>query len=84
MLNHRSALAALGEAASRPPYGAPPVAPVLYIKPRKYSGRIGQRRTRIPAGTPELEVGACVGLVIGRTACRVSSRESRIPWRAIS
>jgi 5-oxopent-3-ene-1,2,5-tricarboxylate decarboxylase/2-hydroxyhepta-2,4-diene-1,7-dioate isomerase len=27
---------------------------------------------RIPVGTPELEVGACLGVVIGRTACRVS------------
>ncbi len=26
-------------------------------------------------GTPELEVGACVGVVIGRTACKIS--ESR-------
>src|SRR6266851_6110900 len=26
---------------------------------------------RIPAGTPELEVGACVGVVVGRTACKV-------------
>ena len=34
LLNHRSALAALGEAANRPPYNAPPAAPVLYIKPR--------------------------------------------------
>jgi 5-oxopent-3-ene-1,2,5-tricarboxylate decarboxylase / 2-hydroxyhepta-2,4-diene-1,7-dioate isomerase len=30
---------------------------------------------RIPAGTPELEVGACLGVVVGRTACKVS--ESR-------
>ena len=30
---------------------------------------------RIPAGTPELEVGACLGVVIGRTACKVA--ESR-------
>ena len=71
LLNHRSALEALGGAASRPPYGAPPDAPVLYIKPRNtlsVSGGI----VRIPAGIPELEVGACLGLVIGRTACRVS------------
>jgi 5-oxopent-3-ene-1,2,5-tricarboxylate decarboxylase / 2-hydroxyhepta-2,4-diene-1,7-dioate isomerase len=71
LLNHRSALAALGGAVSRPPYGAPPDAPVLYIKPRNtlsVSGSI----VRIPAGIPELEVGACLGLVIGRTACRVS------------
>jgi len=71
LLNHRSALAALGDAAARPPHGAPPVAPVLYIKPRNTLGLSGTV-VRIPAGTPELEVGACLGMVIGRTACRVS------------
>jgi 5-oxopent-3-ene-1,2,5-tricarboxylate decarboxylase/2-hydroxyhepta-2,4-diene-1,7-dioate isomerase len=70
LLNHRSALAVLGDAASRPPYGAPPVAPVLYIKPRNTLGPSGGV-VRIPADTAELEVGACLGLVIGRTACRV-------------
>jgi len=74
LLNHRSALAALGEAANRPPYNAPPKAPVLYIKPRNTLALPGDI-VRIPAGTPELEVGACVGVVIGRTACRVA--ESR-------
>jgi len=74
LLNHASALAALGDAASRPPYGAPPAAPVLYVKPRNTLGPSGSV-VRIPAGIPELEVGACLGLVIGRTACRVS--ESR-------
>jgi 5-oxopent-3-ene-1,2,5-tricarboxylate decarboxylase/2-hydroxyhepta-2,4-diene-1,7-dioate isomerase len=34
LLNHRSAIAALGEAVNQPPYNAPPKAPVLYIKPR--------------------------------------------------
>src|SRR5271154_468022 len=71
LLNHRSALAALGEAANLPPYGAPPVAPVLYIKPRNTLALPGEM-VRIPAGTPELEVGASLGLVIGRTACSVS------------
>jgi 5-oxopent-3-ene-1,2,5-tricarboxylate decarboxylase/2-hydroxyhepta-2,4-diene-1,7-dioate isomerase len=74
LLNHASARAALGDAASRPPYGAPPDAPVLYIKPRNTLGLSGSA-VRIPVGAPELEVGACLGLVIGRTACRVS--ESR-------
>jgi 5-oxopent-3-ene-1,2,5-tricarboxylate decarboxylase/2-hydroxyhepta-2,4-diene-1,7-dioate isomerase len=74
LLNHRSALAALGDAASRPPYNAPPAAPVLYIKPRNTLAPPGSV-VRIPAGIPELEVGACLGLVIGRTACRVT--ESR-------
>jgi 5-oxopent-3-ene-1,2,5-tricarboxylate decarboxylase/2-hydroxyhepta-2,4-diene-1,7-dioate isomerase len=72
LLNHRSALAALGEAAKLPPYHAPPVAPVLYIKPQNTLALPGEI-VRIPAGTPELEVGASLGLVIGRTACRVSA-----------
>jgi 5-oxopent-3-ene-1,2,5-tricarboxylate decarboxylase/2-hydroxyhepta-2,4-diene-1,7-dioate isomerase len=71
LLNHRSALAALGESVNRPPYNAPPVAPVLYVKPRNTLGLSGDV-VRIPAGTPELEVGACVGVVIGRTACKIS------------
>jgi 5-oxopent-3-ene-1,2,5-tricarboxylate decarboxylase / 2-hydroxyhepta-2,4-diene-1,7-dioate isomerase len=74
LLNHRSALADLGESVNQPPYKAPPVAPVLYIKPRNTLGLSGDV-VRIPAGTPDLEVGACVGVVIGRTACRIS--ESR-------
>ena len=74
LLNHRSAMEALGDAANRAPYGAAPKAPVLYIKPRNTLAPPGCI-VRILAGTPELEVGACVGLVIGRTACRVT--ESR-------
>ena len=34
LLNHRDALAALGNAVHEPPYKAPPKAPILYIKPR--------------------------------------------------
>jgi 5-oxopent-3-ene-1,2,5-tricarboxylate decarboxylase / 2-hydroxyhepta-2,4-diene-1,7-dioate isomerase len=75
LLNHRSALAVLGEAASRPPYNAPPDAPVLYVKPRNTLALQGSV-VRIPDGTRELEVGAAVGLVIGRTACKVSEQEA--------
>ena len=74
LLNHRSALEVLGDAVNRPPYNAAPAAPVLYIKPRNTLAPSGAVVT-IPAGTPELEVGACLGLVIGRTACKVA--ESR-------
>ena len=74
LLNHRSALEVLGDAVNRPPYNAAPAAPVLYIKPRNTLAPSGGVVT-IPAGTPELEVGACLGLVIGRTACKVA--ESR-------
>jgi 5-oxopent-3-ene-1,2,5-tricarboxylate decarboxylase / 2-hydroxyhepta-2,4-diene-1,7-dioate isomerase len=72
LLNHRSALQLLGDAVNRPPYGAPPNAPVLYIKPRNTLALPGDV-VRIPPGTPELEVGACVGLVIGSVACALSA-----------
>jgi 5-oxopent-3-ene-1,2,5-tricarboxylate decarboxylase / 2-hydroxyhepta-2,4-diene-1,7-dioate isomerase len=70
LLNHRSALDALGDAVNHPPYGAAPVAPVLYIKPRNTLALSGTA-VNVPVGIPELEVGACLGLVIGRTACKV-------------
>jgi 5-oxopent-3-ene-1,2,5-tricarboxylate decarboxylase/2-hydroxyhepta-2,4-diene-1,7-dioate isomerase len=70
LLNHRSALAELGGKAEQPPYNAPPRAPVLYVKPRNTLAACGDA-VEIPAGMSELEVGPCLGLVIGRIACRV-------------
>jgi 5-oxopent-3-ene-1,2,5-tricarboxylate decarboxylase/2-hydroxyhepta-2,4-diene-1,7-dioate isomerase len=70
LLNHRSALTELGSKAAQPPYNAPPRAPVLYIKPRNTLAASGDA-VEIPAGMSELDVGPCLGLVIGRTACRV-------------
>jgi 5-oxopent-3-ene-1,2,5-tricarboxylate decarboxylase/2-hydroxyhepta-2,4-diene-1,7-dioate isomerase len=75
LLNHATALAELGAKAALPPYGAPPRAPVLYIKPRNTLALTGST-VEIPAGVCELEAGACLGLVIGRTACRVSAAEA--------
>lgn len=75
LLNHRSALAALGDAVHAKPHGAPPSAPVLYIKPRNTLAADGAAVT-VPAGVAELEVGACLGLVIGRTACRLSPADA--------
>lgn len=70
LLNQRAALAALGDAVRQPPYKAPPRAPILYIKPRNTLARDGDDIC-VPADAAELEVGATVGLVIGRSACRV-------------
>jgi len=72
LLNHRAALAALGDAVHQPPYKAPPKAPVLYIKPRNTWAGQGAKVV-VPAGVAELEVGATLGLVYRRTACRVNS-----------
>ena len=70
LLNHRSAVASLGEAAGAAPYNAPPRAPVLYVKPRNTLAANGDA-VIIPDGIEELESAACLGLVIGKTACRV-------------
>jgi 5-oxopent-3-ene-1,2,5-tricarboxylate decarboxylase/2-hydroxyhepta-2,4-diene-1,7-dioate isomerase len=69
-MRDRSALTELGSKAAQPPYNAPPRAPVLYIKPRNTLAASGDA-VEIPAGLSELEAGPCLGLVIGRTACRV-------------
>ena len=75
LLNHRDALAALGDAASQPPYKATPKAPVLYLKPRNtLVGPGASIRIDDPAG--ELEVGAALGIVVGRTACRVAEQDA--------
>jgi 5-oxopent-3-ene-1,2,5-tricarboxylate decarboxylase/2-hydroxyhepta-2,4-diene-1,7-dioate isomerase len=71
LLNHRDALAALGDAVHAAPYKAPPKSVVLYLKPRNTLAGPGDAVV-VPADAPALEVGPSVGLVIGRTACRVS------------
>ena len=72
LLNDRSALDALGDAVSAPPYKAPPRAPVLYVKPRNtFAGH--RAEVRIPDAVEEVEVGGSLGVVIGRTATRVSA-----------
>jgi 5-oxopent-3-ene-1,2,5-tricarboxylate decarboxylase / 2-hydroxyhepta-2,4-diene-1,7-dioate isomerase len=75
LLNHASALAALGEQVNAAPYRAPPRAPVLYIKPRNCL--VGHRaRVVVPADAAELEIGAMLGIVIGRTAACVPESEA--------
>jgi 5-oxopent-3-ene-1,2,5-tricarboxylate decarboxylase/2-hydroxyhepta-2,4-diene-1,7-dioate isomerase len=75
LLNHASALAALQGKLELPPYNAPPRAPVLYVKPRNTLAGCGEA-VQVPAAAAELEVGACLGIVIGRTACNVSESRS--------
>lgn len=75
LLNHLPALAALGHAAHQPPYKAPAVAPVLYVKPRNTLAGDGDAIV-VPADAPELEIGASLGIVIGRTACGIAERDA--------
>lgn len=75
LLNHADALAALGQAVHQAPYKAPPKAPVLYIKPR--NTWVGDGDTIVvPEGVEELEIGATLGMVIGRAACQVGEAEA--------
>lgn len=75
LLNHVDALAALGEQVHAAPYKAPPQAPILYIKPR--NTLVGHRvPVVVPADAAEVEIGATLGVVIGRTASHVSESQA--------
>lgn len=75
LMNDPRSLAALGEAVHHAPYKAPPKAPVLYVKPRNTLASSGAA-LHLPAGWDALEIGASLGLVIGRTACRIREEEA--------
>lgn len=70
LLNDPLELASLGETAYQPPYKAPPMAPVLCVKPRNTLAENGDA-LRIPADHDALAIGAALGMIIGRTACGV-------------
>ncbi len=59
-----------------PPYNAPPQAPVLYIKPRNTWVAHGVP-VPLPADAVEVEVGATLGIVIGRGGRRIPRTEAR-------
>jgi len=70
LLNYRDELDALDNALSAPPYQAPPKAPILYLKPA--NTRIGHGHDVVlPADVDGVWAGACLGVVISRTATRV-------------
>lgn len=75
LMNHRPALAALGDAVHAPPYKAPPSAPVLYVKPRN-TWRASGGSVPVPADAPELVFGATLAAVIGRAAKGVSAADA--------
>jgi 5-oxopent-3-ene-1,2,5-tricarboxylate decarboxylase / 2-hydroxyhepta-2,4-diene-1,7-dioate isomerase len=70
LLNERAALEALGESVHAAPYKAPPRAPVLYAKPRNTLAGHGARVV-VPDDAQGVQAGGSLGIVIGRTACRV-------------
>lgn len=75
LLNHRDALAALGDQVNAAPYKSAPKAPILYIKPRNTWAQSGDAVV-VPADAPALQIGATLGLVMGHVACKVSLDEA--------
>ena len=65
----------LGDSVDKPPYKAAPKAPVLYVKPRNTLSVNGASMT-MPGDVSELDVGASIGLVIGRVAARLTESEA--------
>lgn len=75
LLNDPAAIAALGEAVHAPPYKAPPRAPALYLKPHNTLAADGAA-VSVPGDAGRLEIGVSLGIVIGRSACRVTAEQA--------
>jgi 5-oxopent-3-ene-1,2,5-tricarboxylate decarboxylase / 2-hydroxyhepta-2,4-diene-1,7-dioate isomerase len=71
ILNDHDSLSRMGAALSDAPYKGTPKAPVLYIKPRN-TVHTGAHPVTLPSGASQLEIGATIGIVIGKTAARLT------------
>jgi 5-oxopent-3-ene-1,2,5-tricarboxylate decarboxylase/2-hydroxyhepta-2,4-diene-1,7-dioate isomerase len=75
LLNDAATLARLASSFHEPPYKNPPVAPVLYIKPRNTFAGEGAI-VPVPSTPGLVRIDATVGAVIGRTATRVARADA--------
>lgn len=76
VLNDKRVVSALGGKLIEPPHKAPPEAPVLFIKPRNTICGSASL-IDLPLGEASVEIGATLGLVIGRRATRVTPENAR-------
>lgn len=75
LLNYKGAFEMLEPSMSKAPYKNPPKAPVLYIKPKNTF--ISHRKAiPLPENVETLEMGAALGIVIGKTATKVAEEEA--------
>jgi 5-oxopent-3-ene-1,2,5-tricarboxylate decarboxylase / 2-hydroxyhepta-2,4-diene-1,7-dioate isomerase len=63
LMNFRGEVEALGAQMNEPPYGAPPKAPVLYIKPANTWSRHGAA-IALPARVTQVEIGATIAMLM--------------------
>jgi 5-oxopent-3-ene-1,2,5-tricarboxylate decarboxylase / 2-hydroxyhepta-2,4-diene-1,7-dioate isomerase len=75
LLNYKGVFEQYHEQMTKPPYKGPPKAPVLFMKPvntfNAYGGFIP-----LPKDATELEIGATLGVVIGRMATKVHKEKA--------
>src|ERR1700683_2943462 len=77
-LNFRGELESLGEQLHRDPYKKPPVAPVLYLRPRNTWNMSGAQ-ILLPIGEDALKMAGTVAVVIGRPLTYVAVNDVSIP-----
>ena len=71
ILNDQSSVKKIGDALAEAPYKGAPKAPAMYLKPANTV--VGDGATvRLPEGASAVEIGATLGLVIGRSAARLT------------
>lgn len=75
LLNYQGAYDKLKGQFTEPPYKQPPKAPVLYIKPANTLTGCNSG-IPLPAGEEQLEMGAALAVVIGKTAVRVKAENA--------
>lgn len=74
ILNDEKTVNTLTTAMTQSPYKNPAKAPVLYIKPKNTLNTTGS--VTLPQRVEALEVGATLGLVIGKTATRLTAENA--------
>ncbi|WP_181347874.1 fumarylacetoacetate hydrolase family protein [Thalassobacillus sp. CUG 92003] len=75
LLNYQGTLDQMGADLDEPPYQSPPKAPILYMKP--VNTLIGHlANVPMPEEEEQLEVGASIGIVIGKKATQVKADQA--------
>ncbi|MCD5322144.1 MULTISPECIES: fumarylacetoacetate hydrolase family protein [Pontibacillus] len=74
-MNYKGNLDEFGLSLHEDPYKKPPEAPVLYMKPRNtFTGP--ETNIAIPDGETEVEIGASLAIVFGRTTSKVQEKNA--------
>lgn len=75
VLNDHASVRNIGAALQDAPYKGAPKAPAMYLKPANTHAACGAA-VALPRGAASVEVGATLGLVLGRAAARLSPGEA--------